>query len=559
MSGRRAEITSTSTQLEHSLLVVWDTPMRAARLIGLALTAQLVAAPASVAAPPHAGSFDRSFGHNGRVTLDVANQRIAPSVLAVQPDGKIVVAGTAVGPPGEFPDAFTGAPVALRFMPDGALDTGFGDGGIARAQSPRRIVIQGLAFQPDGKLLLSGIDWTDPGDRIGAVVRFLPSGAADGTFGTGGVALLPDAAPPGYTRGVKSLTRLAFQADGRIVAAGSQDPLDVHSSADPYVARLMPDGAPDTSFDEDGRASIGTANPIAVIVQPSGDAVVVGSDVEYFGTTYLTLLGIAPGANAFPYPHNPSPTFVSHHYRTSFTGVAAAGRPDGAIAVVGEMVNYSRSRNTKFLARARIGPDLQLVGRGKVATRGGVLAAAFDARGAALTAGTWLTPYDPPPYRIERYRGMRRLDRSFGARDGKRYVYFERPASLLGMAMQGDELIVAGYTFEKEKYGLGPRLLSLVRLHARQDGSGPIITVRGLPRRGCVERGAELRVIARDESRVTVRVLVDRHGLTRTRRHRFGVSLGGAQLDPGVHKLRVRAVDAAGNLGATSRTIRVCG
>jgi hypothetical protein len=36
---------------------------------------------------------------------------------------------------------------------------------------------------------------------------------------------------------------------------------------------------------------------------------------------------------------------------------------------------------------------------------------------------------------------MRRLDRSFGDREAKRYVYFRRPAELLGMAMEGDNLM----------------------------------------------------------------------------------------------------------------------
>jgi uncharacterized delta-60 repeat protein len=526
--------------------------MRAARLIGLVLVAQLVSAPASVAARPHAGSFDRSFGHNGRVTLRVDGERIVPSALAVQPDGRVVVAGTALGPSSEFPGNFAGVPVAVRFMPDGELDTDFGDAGIARAESTRRIVIQGLAFQPDGKLLLSGIDWTDPADRIGAVARLLPSGRPDVAFGTAGVARLPDAAPASYTRGVKSLTRLGIQPDGRIVAAGSQDALDVHFTADPYVARLTPDGDLDTTFDDDGRAMIGTANPIAVVTRPSGDVVVVGTDVQYFGGSYLTLLEIEPGAN-------PSPTFASHPYRTSFTGVAANLRPDAAIDVVGDMNNLSATPRRTFLARARVGPDLQLLERGKVRMQG-VQAAAFDSRGAALTAGTWLSPYDPPPYRVERYRGMRRLDRSFGDRTGKRYVYFKRPAALLGMAMQGDKLIVAGTTYdERGTFSGKPRLLSLVRLHARQDGSGPILTVRGLPRRGCVSASAELRIVARDESRVTVHVSVDHHRLTKTTRHRFSVSLDTADLEPGPHKLSVRAVDAAGNLGATRRTFHVCG
>jgi uncharacterized delta-60 repeat protein len=526
------------------------------------LVAPLLAAPAAAAAPPHAGSFDRGFGHNGRVTLNVAGTRIAPSALAVQPDRKILVAGTAVGAATSYPDASTGTPVALRFMPDGDLDMAFGDAGIARAETPAGIGIQGLALQPDGKLLLSGIDLTDPGARMGAVVRLLPSGRTDATFGTGGIAELPDPSAAGYYYGhVASLTQLGVQADGRILVAGTQDPSDVHSSADPYVARLMPNGAPDASFNEGGWASIGTANPIAVLAQPGGDMVVVGSDDRFFGGSNLTLLKIRPGPELFPYPRNPSPTLVSHQYRTSLVAVAAAVGADGAIDVIGDMNNYARTPHYPFLASARVGSDLQLLERGKVRTRGGVMAATFDARGAALTAGTWLSPYDPPPYRVERYRGMRRLDRSFGDREGKRYVYFRRPAQLLGMAMQGDKLIVAGYTYESERgaYAPSPRRLSLVRLYARQDGAGPRVKIRGLPRHRCLSGTQTLRVRIRDESRTRTRVRVGRHRLMSTTRKRFSVPLETTRMDAGRHRLTVRAVDAAGNAAAATRTIRVCG
>ena len=141
---------------------------------------------------------------------------------------------------------------------------------------------------------------------IGAVVRLLPSGRVDEAFGSGGISTVPSAAESGYTRGVMTLDHAATQPDGRLVAAGSQDPLDVHSAADPYVVRLMPNGRPDPSFDHDGRASIGTSNPVAVLSRPSGDLVVVGWDTEYFGGGYLSLLRVGPGDNDFPRPAQPT-------------------------------------------------------------------------------------------------------------------------------------------------------------------------------------------------------------------------------------------------------------
>jgi len=58
---------------------------------------------------------------------------------------------------------------------------------------------------------------------------------------------------------------------------------------------------------------------------------------------------------------------------------------------------------------------------------------------------------------------------------------------------------------------------------------------------------------------VTTRVWIDRHRLATETRHRFRVTLDASELKPGRHRLRVRSVDAAGNLGARSTTVRVCG
>ena len=66
-------------------------------------------------------------------------------------------------------------------------------------------------------------------------------------------------------------------------------------------------------------------------------------------------------------------------------------------------------------------------------------------------------------------------------------------------------------------------------------------------------------VVARDESRTTTRVAIDRHRLATSTRHRFAVELDTTDLNPGRHTLRIHSVDAAGNRSALCRTLRVCG
>jgi uncharacterized delta-60 repeat protein len=517
--------------------------MRAARLLALLLAAQLTAVGTTAAAPPHAGSFDPSFGENGRVTLRLPGEPFAPAAVAIQPDRRIVVAGTLPGAVGTWPGEWSGRAFAMRFLPDGALDPAFGDGGIARAAYPYPVSIEGLALQPDGALVLSGITQDGEGTYRGVVARLLPSGDVDEAFGSSGITRLSGAG--GYP--VNFLTHIGVQTDGRIVAAGSQWSFDPHTVADPYVVRLTPDGAPDESFGDEGRAAIGTARPIAVLPLPDGDTVVVGTDEEYFGGSGITLLRVRGGANDLAY----------HRYRSSLTGVGAQVRADGTIDFVGQLVNSIAQPDRRFLAHARIGQDLELLEQDKV-RKDDLLAATFDSRGAVLTAGTWLYPYDAPPFRIERYREMRRLDRSFGGRRGARNVFFERPGELTGLAMQDDRLIVAGYTHPRQHASQGTSL-TLVGLHARQDGSGPRLYLKLLPRHGCLSGTATMLVLARDESRTTTRVSIDRHRLATSTEHRFGIELNATHLRPGRHTLRIHSVDAAGNRSAISRILRVCG
>ena len=530
--------------------------MRAPRLLALILAAQLMVVATAAAAPPHAGSVDRSFGTNGRVKLSLPGERVRPSAVLVQPDGRIVVAGTLVAP-GQY--SYRGPAFAARFEADGELDTGFGENGVARVASSTPLAIDGAALQPDGALLLSGTTTPEGGSILGAVVRLSAAGHVDEGFGSGGIARIPPAGVNPYPPGVQQLSHVAAMPDGRIVAAGSQDSFDPHTASEPYVVRLMRDGTPDTGFGGEGRASIGTSNPIALLVRPNGEVVIVGWDERFFGGTDLNLLRL--GADA-----DPSPAFASHSYRSWVRGIAASLRPDGTIAFVGEMITSPGKRVARrWIARALIGPELQLLERGKVATTGFV-AATFDRRGAVLTAGPWLAEAEMPPWQIARYRDIRRHDLSFGDRHGNRLVNIDPPsgssytgtADLTGLAMQGAKLIVAGYSHPSRQPNDG-QSLTLIRLNARQDESGPRLDVSGLPHRRCQAGTTELVVHARDESRTTTRAWIDRRRLARSTRHRFRTELDATKLKPGRHRLRIRSHDAAGNLGARSWTVRVCG
>lgn len=195
----------------------------------------LLAMAVFAAAP---GSLDTTFGVGGKIA---ANLPGAGFILdaAVQPDGKIVAAG--YSQTGETRDF-----VAIRLMPNGAFDPGFGTGGVASADfSGRYDDAYAVAIQADGKIVVAGAS-SEGGFADTAVARFLPNGELDASFDGDGRLILT--AFPGQIG--DTAFSLAIQADGKIVGGGSME-------TDFLLFRLRLDGSLDPDF---GNAGITTTN-----------------------------------------------------------------------------------------------------------------------------------------------------------------------------------------------------------------------------------------------------------------------------------------------------------
>jgi uncharacterized delta-60 repeat protein len=202
------------------------------------------------------GDLDRTFDSDGIVLLDAAKVASAFDV-AVQPDGKIVVAGR-VGYPSD------GA--VARLLPDGRPDSSFGNDGVRTIDSGGAESLTEVELQSDGKIVVAGD--TSLGDD-GVVYRLKPGdGSLDGTFDQDGAVGLDSG-------GDESIAGLAIQPDGKVVAAGYTS--TTRSAA---VYRLNPDGSPDTTFDGDGARGIQVGpsytSAEALAVQPDGRILVAG-------------------------------------------------------------------------------------------------------------------------------------------------------------------------------------------------------------------------------------------------------------------------------------------
>ena len=130
------------------------------------------------------GQLDTGFGGgSGYVLLDYAGKNDAAHAVALLPDGKIVVAGQAADSSGQ------GFPALVRLNADGSLDASFGSGGWRVLSSVPTGALYALALQPDGKLLLAG-NAPDASFSYAAflLARLLPDGGLDPEFGDGGLS-----------------------------------------------------------------------------------------------------------------------------------------------------------------------------------------------------------------------------------------------------------------------------------------------------------------------------------------------------------------------------------
>lgn len=180
------------------------------------------------------GSLDTSFGNRGNPTTDFGSAELAFDV-AIQPDGKIVVVGSRYS---EASNAYDDIVVA-RYNSDGTLDPTFsGDG---KFLDPGRGTANGVAIQPDGRILLAGGD-----DDALTLTRLTASGVLDTSFSGDGRQATNLSEKDAYANDVQ------VQSNGRIVAVGVARSSSCCQPADFAIAVYDAGGALDNSFSGDG-------------------------------------------------------------------------------------------------------------------------------------------------------------------------------------------------------------------------------------------------------------------------------------------------------------------
>jgi uncharacterized delta-60 repeat protein len=219
----------------------------------------------NVAAPPQSGSPDFAFGWAGFAQSHPGTSAaVTATNVAVGPDGKIYQVGNAT-------DAATGDSAfgLSRYSVNGSLDASFGSAGTVTTpvtSGQGQAAAGTVLIQPNGRVIAVGGDGTNV-----VVARYLVTGALDTSFGNGGIAVI--ALPAAAGSGGWTATRAALDSQGRIVVAGSGGTNTL--SAFGFVIRLGTSGAQDMTFGVNGMANVKFSGGAAITAV---DALLIEAD-----------------------------------------------------------------------------------------------------------------------------------------------------------------------------------------------------------------------------------------------------------------------------------------
>ena len=311
------------------------------------------------------GSLDATFGTGGVVLTDFPNglssirDDASANAAVLQPDGKIVVGGTAtITVTGAGGSTSQQQDLALaRYNTNGTLDTTFGsDGRVAIDGASAFASIAGMALQTDGKIVVA-----DGSEQDFSLVRFTSTGVLDTTFGSGG--FVSTTFNGGALSTNDNSVAVAVQPDGKILAAGSATYSTASQSyaSRMAVARYTSTGALDSTFGSGGEAEssfdttdgvhVHTASPVAtsLVVQPDGRIVLAGAvedDPSYrFGLARYNANGTPDTA------FGTGGRVESNFFDTQQVGLALVLQPDGKLVLAGgsdcfyQTCNYAVTSN----------------------------------------------------------------------------------------------------------------------------------------------------------------------------------------------------------------------
>ncbi len=389
-----------------------------------------------------AGDLDPTFGSGGKSTVGypLGGANIGNAV-ALQPDGKIVVAGyigTGVNGNADM--------VVLRFNPDGNLDSSFGSGGTVFtdffAEDDRAYAV---AIQADGKIVVAGSS-----TQFFALVRYNPDGTDDTSFGAfGDGRVRTDVSGDGPAQA----NAIAIQSDGKIVVAGRSGD-SAANSLDFAILRYNTDGTLDTSFGASGGTNVdffsGNDAAFALVIQGDGKIVAGGSASRGDASSPDFALVRLNADGSFDASFDVDGK-VATDFSSSLDGIyGIALQTNGKIVAAGFTFITSEANDNFALARYNTNGSLDTTfgTGGKVITdihpvTDEAHAVVIQSDG-KIIAGGIAGPGGNLDFALARYDSSGALDPTFGGDGTVTTVFSSSDDVINAMALQADGKLVAG-------------------------------------------------------------------------------------------------------------------
>lgn len=403
-----------------------------------------------------AGDLDSAFGTNGKVVSDLFGQSEVANAIALQNDGKIVVAGYT-----SIPGAPQKADFALaRYNSDGSLDMTFGNNGkvITDFDATHRDQANALAIQSDGKIIAAGFtSFTgsdDNTDYAFALARYNADGTLDSGFGNAGKVVTNIANPSGFNVYYReSINAIAIQSDGRIVATGTAF-LNIAQSMDFTTIRYNTDGSIDHSFGTNGtvftnfiNTTPSEANDSAgeIFIQNNGNIIVAGR-VHHLAFDYGIARYHSDGTPDLTFGQNGQVTTNTLRQESGNAGkeTAMAVQSDGKI-IIGGFTQTNTGNNLFALTRLETNgnPDSTFGEGGKVSTNlsGIVRSLKIQSDGKVIAAGT--SADNSGDFRLARFNINGTLDETFMSGSTVTTDFSGNADQLFATVIQSDGKIIA--------------------------------------------------------------------------------------------------------------------
>jgi uncharacterized delta-60 repeat protein len=297
--------------------------------------------------------LDAQYKVNKKILTDIGIVNNGTVSMALQADGKIVVAGF-------VQEGDTYKPSVVRFRSNGELDAGFGKKGIDTFTVSRILppTYQGAYFrsvtvQADGKILLAGSAWYVAGVNYLSnvlLMRLYANGAIDSSFGDNGTVRTNINSSTGLS--VDEANDIKLQTDGKIVVAGQSYDYVQHRF---LVVRYNADGSIDSNFGLGGPnlVAIGVSDDeaLSLDIQSDGKIILAGKSYQSGGFSYRVALARFNTNGFLDNSFGTSGTVTTNLSSGADIANDVAVQADGKIVTGGYTFNTASSQNNILCIR----------------------------------------------------------------------------------------------------------------------------------------------------------------------------------------------------------------